>query len=214
MPYRRKPTKRSRAPTRKPLNQTEKGQVKRIVNRTLNRRLEWNHLDKTVTVSPSYSGAVQGLSEIPQGTTDTTRIGDEARLASIQFRVQCQNADLHNVVRMLIVQWFDDTAPTASDVLSDTGTSYSHLSPYNSDKVGKGKKGRVLYDKSVQLVEPYSGGITSKIFSGIARPKRKMVQFQGGTATGVNKLYAVYISDSAITSHPSMICSFKLWYQG
>lgn len=209
----RKTMRRPRRTKAKPLNQTEKSQVKTIVKRQLNSRLEWKHHDVNTTFTSGYNGDIYNLSNIDQGDTGSLRDGDAVYATSLQCRYQIVNADATNLQRLIIFQWNGEDSPAVSDILATVGTTRAPLSPYEADKVGRNKLARVLYDRTFNLQEPFSGGSHQIIGSFKVSLKKRHIQFQDGTTTGANKVFLLSVSDSSIVSHPIMNVYTRLWFQ-
>lgn len=154
--------------------------------------------DSTVDVA----GVVQSISDIPQGDTDVTRNGDGIQLRSINFRWQWDlstGSSPFGVGRLIVFQWLeDDTSftPTVFDVLFNT--TVDHLSPYNHDTR---YSYRILYDKTTVINARVAvGGVTyaTTVRSGsknvmIRHGLHKIVQFNGSTTTGHNKIYIIVL---------------------
>lgn len=141
------------------------------------------------------SGVITSISNIQQGDTDVSRDGDQAYIRSLEVHWEANAADVFNVLRFMVVQWYPATTPTVSDILLTTGTD-GFMSPYNHDQRFQF---RVLYDKRV-TVDTDRPSIAFR--TRLRRFGRRRIQYLGGTTDGQNKLYVLKISDSSAASHP------------
>ena len=124
MPGRKRSTKARR--------QNRKFATVDTVKRLIGNRTE----DKYVRVKTGTAGTAVPdvplevhLSPLSQGDTSVTRDGDEVYLKSLSFRYHLRtdnaalnndaNTDLSCVVRVMLVQWKEQSTPTASDILQD-----------------------------------------------------------------------------------------------
>lgn len=173
-----------------------------IANRQATKRLEKKYHLVGSSQDIDYSGSVFALSTITQGDTDLTRDGDSLYLRSINLKGCCQLDVLATsaIVRIMVVQWFDDSTPAVSDILSGSylGTVNAPSSSYFHDQRNKF---RVLYDRRVLLND---GNTECQIFdTKYLKPSKRKIHFTAGTTTGSNKLWLVAVSDS-ISNLPTM----------
>jgi len=113
-----------RKPKGRPLTQKQRKEVKSIVVRNINSRSETKYWDQTNSGSTDYAGQIGLVNDIPQGTTDSTRIGDELYMKSINltYNVSVATADVTNVMRVILFQWFDDSTATDASILAGVGS--------------------------------------------------------------------------------------------
>lgn len=202
--------------------------------RKLANKLEYHIGEKKylVTNSGGYfalsaSGTSTSMTAVPQqnpAATDVRRDGDQVTIRSLEFNWQCRipfdaaAPDPNNKVRCLLVQWYPNSVPVVADILlTSYATTAWTMSPYHHDKRFNF---RVLYDKVIQLnISYYFNDVLGTTVgtpnpasdSGVQRvritkfPKRK-IQYDGdGALTGNNQIYAIFVSDSAIISHPEVV---------
>lgn len=196
--------KKSKKPKKGPVTRKE---VAKIANKQIAKQAEKKYHLATTTGAKDWAGACIDLTGIAQGDTDITRDGDELYLKSIRLKSLIQYADTYNACRTIIFQWYDDTTPTPGDVLSPTyvGGQQAPLAPYKHDLASKFK---ILFDKTilVDTYRPHAILDTGYITGGFKR----RVHFTAGGTTGVNKLYLLQISDSGVSTHPTMIAVARL----
>lgn len=184
--------------------------VRNIAQKVLNKNAEWKYHLVFNNSGVSTSGAIIDLSAVSQGDTDTTRDGDSITASTLGYRYFWQNGDDTNACRLIFFQWYPQTTPTVTDILLTTvGNGVQFM--YHTDKADMYK---ILYDSTDTLsVYTASGGsvLGSPNIGKIKIPKRK-IQFQAGTTTGSNKIYALVLSDSGATSHPGPNLMTRLNY--
>lgn len=136
-----------------PLNEMTAAQMrnylKNMVDSKIGQELEKKYFD-TFTNSGSnldWTGLVPiSLTDIPQGSSDTSRDGDKIQVTSLEwsffFKYNGSGtlSSTENVVRLLIFAWkpfVSDVAPTVGKVLTYTGTYYSAEGPLTHDGRGQ-----------------------------------------------------------------------------
>lgn len=201
--FRRRPSRKAR----RPLSKSQTSAVTTLVKKQVKKMSEWKHLTTLSGVAVDTTGTVVDLSAVPQGDTDVSRDGDQLMASSISFRYHVTVADSYNITRVILFQWYPQTNPGVSDVLN-VAAGLEVLSPYETDKASQFK---ILYDRSHTTNQPYSGGaFSTQVVSKKIRIPRSKMQFVAASTTGSNKIYALYISDSAVATHPQMSSVYKL----
>jgi len=145
---------------------------------------------KSVSSNFGVSTTTYGdFTDIPQGSTSVTRVGDRLRLKNLSFHFQIyESAAVYtaSVVRLIIFQWHPSSASSPLDTQILAFSSWN--SPLRMDTRSQYK---VLYDKT-----EYAISTTAKnyhLFSGTINFKDPLdVQFEAGTTTGTNKIYVIY----------------------
>jgi len=119
--------------------------VKRVV-RSMAEHKYWDKTDTGAGTSFNTNGPVL-LTGIPQGTTDSTRVGDKLQITSMQFTFDLftvSHAACGVAARIIVFQWYDDGTPTAASILQDVTNPL--ISPFDHDlKV----KRRIVMDKTI-----------------------------------------------------------------
>lgn len=144
-------------------------------------------------------GMMYSLSQVAQGLTSTTRVGDSIRIQHIELRgaVLLNAADTVTNVRVLVVRDLDGygTAPTPADVLETTNSAAAPFSPYRFQKK---ERFSVLYDELFALQSAAAGGTCSNVFS-FATVHQGHVLYLGTTAQDVSDgkgtVYVLAVSD-------------------
>lgn len=206
--------------TRKKLTAEQKQQVKKMIVKDQ----ELKYYGYTYSgVSITSTGSLSGLPfDIPQQTTsgsDTVRVGDQITLCgSVQMIMQLNVADVHNVVRLVILQWKSLSTATPTPVIGDIFLPGPSLaidvhSIYNHDTRSSFN---ILFDRTFTLIGngttgyPYTtSSIINRSYNISLKRANKKVDYVGGGGQGKNRLFFYYISDSGISTHPTMTLSFK-----
>lgn len=183
------------------------------VHRVIRQTAEKKYYSFSSNTAPiSDLGTLLRLTEVAQGTTDVTRIGDQLTIRSLQFNFSALVADSTNLLRLVIFQWFEQTGtiptyPDMSQILIDTGSGRAVFSPYSHDYRYDFK---VLFDRTYVLDGVQVPVITRKIFIKRFPPKHRKIQFVGASNTNyTNGLFALLVSDSAAATHPTVTYSGK-----
>lgn len=148
------------------------------------------------------------LTDITQGSSDTSRVGDSLTVKSIQWRFWCSadGSGGGQVMRFLIVQWYPEVANSSSspfsilDILqASSDTEDLVIAPYFHDGRNQFK---VLVDKIVPI--PVAD-VVSRIYKGIVTTgMRRNVNYYGGSSTnGNNQIFLIKLSNKSANS-PSM----------
>lgn len=200
MPFRRKYTYRRKRYNRK--YKRKSIATKKYVRSYINKQSEKKYFDiSRSTDTIDYSGRLDRLTGISQGTTDLTRVGDKIRLTSMRVSYSAELADTTNYIRFIIFQWYPTSnllAPTVNYILSLPGSILSPQSPFVHDYKNQYT---ILYDKTHVLTQDYPN-IIRKFWLRMKFVK-KQIAFEAGTQEGSNHLYLLRISDSSAASHPT-----------
>lgn len=168
-------------------------------------------LDSLGTSMPA-TGSVYSMSDVPAGTGDSARVGDQIRLGSfrINFKIERATTDTDpRQARVIIFQWVDTDAvatPTASSILQDY-FNYPTLSMLRHDAI-RAKSFRVMYDKVFNLDNDDPMAAVSTV---LKAPSRKL-QFDNGGPSGYNKIFMCLLSDAVLASQPQISFMTKLNY--
>lgn len=183
----------------------------------IKKSVETKYCDTFVASTASYSGSVYSVSQIAQGDTQTTRDGIKVGAKSLHIKARVAGNSLsgsNQAVRCILVcdKEQTGTAPTASDILENTGNVLSHLSPY---KWTTRPRYQILYDKIFGL--SWQNGTTgtqseTKVFN-IHKRLKKNIFYSGAASTDAykNNLYLLWISDVG-TNDPLIFFWSRLFY--
>jgi len=175
--------------------------------------IEEKFSDVNASQSPDQNGAVTCLSQLAQGTTMNTRVGNSVRVQrfSLRARVAVSSAvTTFSVVRVAIIRDMEGqgTAPTCADIFETVGTSAAPRQPF--DWLNR-KRFAVLYDTFL-VVSPDTGS-AREVYYEIDLAKH--VLYRGTTAAAVSdgegSIYIVSLSDEA-TNTPTVSYSSRMTY--
>lgn len=202
-PYRRYYKKRAYGKPSKNFSR----KVKRVLTKAAEKK--FHDVSQAGSVSVTSTPVLVDLSSISAGDTDQTRDGDQLTIRSIHLKYQLVAGDSTNIVRIILFQWFMDTAvagggPTAANILQSTTNS---MSSYTHDTRFQYK---ILDDKIVSLDTSSRDSYTlnRRIIKGF----KKKIQFSAAGTSGTNKIYLLYMSDSAAAPDPGLIYYSRLTF--
>jgi hypothetical protein len=171
-------------------------EIRKLIN------IETKFLDTNV---PSYTvsttGSMTPISEIAQGLTSTTRVGDSLRIQHIEVRgrVQVNTSATNSLVRVMLVRDLDGygTAPTVADVLEVNASVGAPLSP---EKFAKRERFSILFDELICVQSAISTG-TAMIPFTFMTTHQGHILYLGSTAApasdGKGSVYLLAVSDEA-----------------
>lgn len=182
-----------------------------------------NELKKIVEVKKFYTNGTHSidtagvfaipLTGITAGTGSTQRLGANINVLSMNLRVNMENGDPNNTVRMMCVETYEEV----DTVLT---TPYDLFNPLTAGFVGainapinRQLVKRVLYDKTINLNPNWNGASKFKYLSAYAKVSKMGRKIQYDEATGVPQSghYAwLWVSDSALPNHPRIRYSLEL----
>lgn len=137
------------------------------------------------------------LSNIPEGTAEGERIGDQIHVQSIELNFQWQVADSTNTVRAVIVKLRDPgTDYLEASELFAQGTAYATLSPFNYNNR---KRYNILWDSGPMTLTTQDPQLTRRVN---ISPKFPVTFQSGSSLIGQNLIYMYLVSDSAVSTHP------------
>ncbi len=175
--------------------------------------IEEKYSDVNASMTPDQNGSVACLSQLAQGTTMNTRVGNSVRVqrVSVRARVAANSAvTTFSVVRVAIIRDMEGqgTAPACSDIFETVGSSAAPRQPY--DWLNR-KRFAVLYDMFL-TVAPNTGYAREFDFE---KELAKHVLYRGTTAAaasdGEGSIYIVALSDEA-TNTPSVSYTSRITY--
>lgn len=174
---------------------------------------EWKYFEKQYSATGvDYGGTVVSLTDVPQGDTDGDRDGDALQAKRLEIRAYVSAGDAFNIVRVLLVKWHQNTAltggsPTPGQIFQTITSVLAPQSPLVFDYV-RARNFSVLRDWVVE-VDTYNpvATINDNVDLG-----NYQLAFNAGTTTGTEKLFLVFISDSAAAPNPSVQFYTRLYF--
>lgn len=191
-----------------------KGVVQTLISHT-----EPKYLDNTVlATSVGAGGTIYGLSSVPQGDTQSTRVGDfiQPRALIINWDLYTVNSDIVTTIRLVVFRWVPSNAliaPVIADILENAAAAnvLAHFNfQYQDNYV-------VMKDMQFQASGVVTAPTVNSNFgkTGMRIPNRGSteIEFGLGTNTGSNHIYLLLISDSALTPFPIFNFVSRLYYE-
>lgn len=188
--------------------------IKREVQKQIAVNAEKKFTDRSLNLSgvDTVGQVVNLVGNISQGNLSVSnRIGDKIKVTSVQVRGNFAVADTTNQVRLIIYQWFNDgNVIVPSDILDATQVAAGRgvHAPFNYQNSGQYQ---VLYDRifSVSSQGPAAVPFDFKI----KKIPRNKVKYSGASTTPVdNSIVLLQISDSGISSHPTVSWVSRVYY--
>jgi hypothetical protein len=186
-----------------------KSQMTQIALKVIQGKAEDDSFDVGFGSSVNSTGSLTKLTTIPQGLTDSSRVGDQVEVfkLSIIGCLQNSSSDLTNTCRLILFRWEQDDSSAAPASVSDILQTASPYSPYNRDNL-RARKFIVLYDKV--LCTGLQGPSISKFEKDVGCNFK--IKFQGSANTGTSHIYALQVSDSTAIPDPQMQWVARTWY--
>lgn len=178
------------------MGKKDEKQVRKIVQKEINKKAEHKFHITSVQSTVDDVGYFYDLSDIAQGTTDSTRVGDSISPVSLQIKYDLGAVDAQNRVRVMLVRWLDTSPITINDILLAGSSTYRVYSSYTKDNR---QKFNVLYDKTHMLQRDTSEEYQYKSWS---KKMAGKIRYTAGTSLGADHIYLFLLSDSGAISHP------------
>jgi len=190
---------------------TNKNVTKKQVEDMIKGEQEVKFIDVVNATTISYAGTVIALSDVGNGTTNITRIGNSIIPRKLELRLTMSCADAYNVMRVIIFRWglrFSVDPPDASDILELVSSTNAVNSPYAYNERSAYK---IIFDQVYTMVLSQSDNIKYANIS--LKMKQKAVNYFGASTSDImNGYYVLFISDSSVTTHPGMNYYSRLTY--
>lgn len=218
----KKPKRMFRKQNQPPLNPRQKKEVDKIILR--NQEIKY-FVGGFSASNVTNTAVINGVPfDIPQGDTDSERDGDHLKWLGkvrMNFQMIANGSAKHNTIRLILFQWHPTSLGTpipvpSSILLSGPTGSVDIMSHYNHDQRQNYK---ILYDQVFDLVGDYTVDpaavttttvITKHVKVSLAKA-RKQVQYNAGGLQGTNRLFLIYVSDSALL-HPTLALHAKVFF--
>lgn len=187
---------------RKPLTKEEKRMMqiaKQVYNKETRSQIGYHyHDDSSSYAGVDISGAIYTLTKgIPQGDTQKSRTGSMVTLKSMLLRYSCKGADVTNLLRVIVFQWFQPGDPTVAQVVQSTG-SVPFLQPLNTEN---SPYINVIYDNLVAMTFASNDVMCYKEWRKW-KYGLKCHWAEGAATNEKGNVYMCVISDSGVASHP------------
>jgi len=205
--------------------------VKRIVKKENKKNTEFKQHSNGVSQSTFYSGAGSAmihLTDVAQGATDTTRIGDELTLNHIQIKLLLRNGLTNtsnelNTVRVMIFQYkSQDFTPLYTQLLLTNVPAGGVQGSMSSRNIDYLNTYHVIWDKTFQLgygspnALNYGNGSNFVKYLNFSVPLnriKKKIQYIAASANPVNGIWMMIISNSAsVATNPTYACTWTIGF--
>lgn len=176
--------------------------VKKVIKSVAERK--YNQVDLGTSVSTS--GVIQAITgSIDQGDYATQRNGNKIIPTSWQVRASLTGADDSNFMRLIIIQWHEDSnssVPSLADLFENISGNAPLYSAFNRQNLGI--TFRVLKDKlwRVSSASENPELNSTRIIRLKGYKRLKPIIFNGSSTTATNHIYLVWVSDSTVLTHP------------
>ncbi len=154
------------------LDNTTRQEVSRIARRIIERETEdkhWYNNSSTSALSFYANGTLIPLSQVPQGNSDATRVGDQikAKHLRVSLRLVGQGSNTATVMRAIIFRWkplATSTSPLPQTIMYETMAQdyQSVLSSFDPKVVPS--QAIVISDFTCYVDQPYEVGTGFKVF--------------------------------------------------
>ena len=164
-------------------------------------RKNFDYVNPGLIVPPGTNGLIFDLTDLTNGTTDITRIGNEITLEYLGLRFFYRQLSTSSMIicnaRVLVFQWYPDTAvdsPAISSILASTNYINGFFNRENSGQY------KVLYDQRMLLQnEPTSDNFSHLIdisLSSDIKGLRKTIHYNDSATTGTNHIFCMIVNDT------------------
>lgn len=173
---------------------------------------ELKYLDVNIpSTSVDFSGEGFALSDIPQGATGLSRVGDECMLKRCEIDFCIKLGTSPNQLRVIVYQWTqmsDASHPVPADIIENLGSA---IAPYQPYQFNNRKKIHVLRDKRY-ILETAGPTVISDRFVIKSGLRQHMVFSQGSTTLKQNGLFLLAISDDGAVTYPTIFGTSRVWF--
>lgn len=176
--------------------------LRKTVKLCMRRLSELKHSTTNVSAATLVAGAVTSASILSQGTTASTRVGQQVHVSRFYVTGVCTlpAASASDCVRLLF--YVDKQADGANPTVTDLLETASFYAPYNMDKVGS--RFRILSDRMIDL-EAQAATVTTVTRSFTIKTPLDFItyyQSNAGTISDVlkNGIGVIVISQAALAS--------------
>lgn len=194
----KKPTKRAR------INQSQVAMTQNIVRRELRRNTDWRYTDVSAAALAVYSTPqiVSLYSNLVRGDSGLNNFqGNVVKPQAITMKYYADTAQVFNVLRVMVFQWFDSVTPALTGILQSGTTGIALCSPVN---ITNKQYIKVLYDKT-HMLAPTAGdaavignGTIDPVTVYIPGKRLRTTRFNATTAVVQDgNIYVMFLSDDA-----------------
>lgn len=210
MPGRYTSRKVARKPTRRrvPASAVKKLEKKVRVLEKEAKQVDVKSIDQTQTpITPTWNGTSFSQQPVPQGTGMSNRVGDQVTIVGHDIRWQIvNNAATTTMTRVILILDYENIITSLANVLANTGSVVTPLSPYLRPQRGQYK---VLYDK-VFLTDAVQKGQVIGKFRWRGGVKQTYNTSTNTQTKNVFKMF--FVSDIGVTSMPTADLFWRMFF--
>ena len=197
--------------------------VKKYVHNVLNRAIESKSYQvmQTYSTQDSTTPTFYDLTNMAQGVTEVTRIGDSISAQHIDFNVHVNAAGaniLDQMVRCVVFKWHQDStsvAPVIGDVLAaPTNVLYQVSAPASFTDPGTVT---ILYDHLFKIGENILGSdiANTQVIMKRIPIRGKRINYYFNTTTGMGHVFVMFISNLVVAggNYPTIALNSVLYYK-
>lgn len=182
------------------------------VQRMIRSNEEVKYLDVNIpSTSVDFSGEQFALSDIPQGNTGLSRVGDECRLVKCEIDFCIKLGTSPNQMRVILYQWIqmsDASHPVAADIVENLGSA---IAPYQPTQWANRRKMKILRDKRY-ILETAGPTVISDRFVLRTGFRRNVIFSIGSTTLKQNGLFLLAISDDGAVTYPTIFGTSRVYF--
>lgn len=170
--------------------------------------VELKRIYDELTTPPSIttSGLVTNLCQPAQGDGNGERVGDKISMKKLLIRLSLVHQDPTNIIRVMVVKWFEVGSPTVTSILQ--ATSLNQNQPYAPINWNNRHQFRILYDNTFASSTYTNALLVEKIYL----KNLGQQQFQlGSTVPEQGSIYLIAVSDSPV-SGPTLNLVWSISY--
>lgn len=194
---------------KKPRLQRQDATVAAVVRKELRKKTDWKYTDvSSAAASVSSTGFVTSLlSSLVRGDTGLNAFdGNIINPQAITLKYFAHTSEIRNCLRVMIIQWFDASAPVISGVIQNGSTGIACVAPTNITNKAYIK---VLYDRTHQMSPQAPSGVGEGIIEPVTVyiPGKRLRPIRYNATTNVvqeGQLYILCVSDDALTPSPQI----------
>lgn len=172
------------------------------------KQVDVKSIDQTQTpISPTWSGTSFTQQPIPQGTGMSNRVGDQVTIVGHDIRWQIvNNAATTTMTRVILILDYENVITSLANVLANTGSAVTPLSPYLRPQRGQYK---VLFDKVYLTDAVKQGQVIGKIRW---RGSIKQVYNTSLNTWTKNVFKMFFVSDIGVTNMPTADLFWRMFF--
>lgn len=155
---------------KRPARSTSTTTVQAVVKKELRKKTDWKYTDvfgASVAVYNTGATMISMYTNLIRGDLGINNFdGNIIRPQAMLFKYYAETSQVFNVLRVMIVQWFDAAVPVMNGFIQQTATGTACISP---TLVTNKQYIKVLYDKT-HMLSPSAGNTTTLGGYGVMEP--------------------------------------------